>query len=82
MPSGLSSIQILSIDLGSELAPAISLAYEEEEADLMRRKPRDVREDRLASPQVLCYAYVLAGVIESIGCYISYVLVFQSYGFS
>lgn len=28
IPSGLSSIQILSIDLGTELAPAISLAYE------------------------------------------------------
>jgi sodium/potassium-transporting ATPase subunit alpha len=28
MPKGLTSIQILSIDLGTELAPAISLAYE------------------------------------------------------
>jgi len=28
VPAGLTSIQILSIDLGTELAPAISLAYE------------------------------------------------------
>jgi sodium/potassium-transporting ATPase subunit alpha len=39
-PQGLSTIQILSIDLASELAPAISLAYENPESDVMKKKPR------------------------------------------
>ncbi len=82
MPSGLTSIQILSIDLGTELAPAISLAYEEEEEDLMRRKPRNVRESTLASPQVLGYAYLVVGLIECLGCYVSYIFVFKKYGFT
>ncbi len=82
MPKGLTSIQILSIDLGTELAPAISLAYEKQEQDLMRRKPRNVKNSKLASPQLLVYAYLIAGVLVGLAGYVSYILVFNSYGIS
>lgn len=68
MPAGLTSLQILSIDLGTELAPAISLAYEPAERDIMLRPPRNIKRDRLVSRNLLMYAYVVMGVIESIGC--------------
>ena len=41
LPLPLSTILILLIDLGTDLLPAISLAYEEAESDIMQRPPRD-----------------------------------------
>jgi sodium/potassium-transporting ATPase subunit alpha len=46
LPLGLTAMQVLTIDLGTELGPAISLAYEKAESDIMQRKPRDPRRDR------------------------------------
>jgi len=40
---------LLSIDLATELAPAISLAYEEKEDGLMERPPRNQQTDKLFS---------------------------------
>ena len=42
---------ILAIDLGTDLIPAICLAYEEAEDEVMKRKPRDSKVDRLTSLQ-------------------------------
>jgi len=39
-PLGLETIMILIIDLGTDLAPTISLAYEEAEDEIMNVKPR------------------------------------------
>ena len=39
-PLALTALQVLSIDLGTEMAPAISLAYEPAERDIMKKKPR------------------------------------------
>ncbi|GLE00034.1 hypothetical protein PINS_up008761 [Pythium insidiosum] len=82
LPAGLSSLQILSIDLGTELGPAISLAYEGAESDIMRRPPRDMSRDRLMSPPLLLYAYVVAGVIQTAGCFLAYAAVFWRHGLS
>jgi len=49
----------------TELAPAISLAFENPEANIMMRKPRDAQKDRLASFSVLFYACLTAGLIEA-----------------
>jgi sodium/potassium-transporting ATPase subunit alpha len=43
---------ILCIDLGTDLLPAISLAYEKAEADIMKRQPRDRFRDKLVTAQV------------------------------
>ena len=40
LPHGLSPLQILSVDLASEMPPAVSLAYEQPEQDIMHTKPR------------------------------------------
>merc|ERR1719220_3136095 len=41
VPLPLGTITILAIDLGTDLYPAISFAYEKPETDIMARKPRD-----------------------------------------
>jgi sodium/potassium-transporting ATPase subunit alpha len=78
-PAGISSLLILFIDLLTEQPPAISLAYENIESDIMRRPPRHPTKDRLVSIQILSYAYLQVGLIETAGCLLSYFLIFQHY---
>jgi sodium/potassium-transporting ATPase subunit alpha len=80
LPLGLSSIQVLCIDLGTEMAPAISLAHEEADADIMDRPPRRIRQDRLVSWPLLLYAYGVAGVVEACACVTAYLIAFVRAG--
>merc|ERR1719440_1702045 len=49
IPIPLETVMILCIDLGIDMLPAISLAYEESEADIMDRLPRDKEKDHLVN---------------------------------
>ena len=49
VPLPLGTITILCIDLGTDLIPAISLAYEQAESDIMKRLPRDPVHDKLVN---------------------------------
>lgn len=49
IPLPLGTIAILCIDLGTDMLPAISLAYEKAESDLMLRPPRDAKREHLAT---------------------------------
>lgn len=64
-PLALNPLLLLTIDLMTELAPAISLAYEEPEADIMSRKPRNSKTDRLTNFSSLFYS-LTAGTVEAI----------------
>lgn len=75
LPHGLSPLQILSVDLASEMPPAISLAYEQPENDIMHTPPRS-RTARLLSKSLLVYAYILAGFGITIGCIAAYLSVY------
>jgi sodium/potassium-transporting ATPase subunit alpha len=82
-PPLLSSLQILSVDLFTELAPAISLAYEKREKDVMDQPPRKVKEDRLVSFPLLLYSYLIAGLlIEATACFLASCIVFWTYNIS
>merc|ERR1719316_1756282 len=45
VPLPLSTILILCVDLGTDMIPAISMAWENAEADIMARNPRDAETD-------------------------------------
>ncbi|PIO66862.1 cation transporting ATPase [Teladorsagia circumcincta] len=75
LPQGLSPMQILSIDLASEMPPAVSLAYEQPEQDIMLTRPRS-RKTRLLSKGLLVYAYLFAGTGITIGCIAAYLSVY------
>ncbi|KAE9554221.1 hypothetical protein FO519_002585 [Halicephalobus sp. NKZ332] len=81
MPLGMNSLQILTIDLLSELPPSIGLIFEPGERDLMSRPPRK-KSSRLVTKALLFYSYCIAGMIISFGCILSYFTVFWSYGIS
>ncbi len=58
-PRALGTVTILCIDLGTDIVPAISLAYELPESDLMKRHPRNPYTDRLVGDKLIstgdCY---------------------------
>ncbi|KAJ8972442.1 hypothetical protein NQ317_000033 [Molorchus minor] len=49
VPLPLGTVTILCIDLGTDMVPAISLAYERAESDIMKRRPRNPWADKLVS---------------------------------
>ncbi len=64
IPLALNILQILSIDLGTDMAPAIGLGQEPADADVMRRPPRSEREPLLSLP-VVALSYGFLGGIEA-----------------
>jgi magnesium-transporting ATPase (P-type) len=72
---------ILAIDLGTDLIPAICLAYEEAEDEVMKRKPRDSKVDRLTSLQAFASGYGVQGPLEALWAFFLFFSVFWSFGF-
>lgn len=58
LPMPLSSILMLAICLGTDLYPAISLAYENPELDIMERNPRSPIRDHLVGKKLISFAYL------------------------
>jgi sodium/potassium-transporting ATPase subunit alpha len=81
-PVGLPAVLALCIDLIAEVFPATAFAYESPELDIMSRPPRNTEVDKLVGVPLLFYSYILAGIIEAIGCMIVYFQAFNHYGFS
>ncbi|XP_076144059.1 sodium/potassium-transporting ATPase subunit alpha-1-like isoform X2 [Alosa pseudoharengus] len=57
IPLALGTVTILCIDLGTDMVPAISLAYEKAESDIMKRQPRDPVADKLVNERLISVAY-------------------------
>lgn len=66
LPLSLSPLLVLLIDLGSELVPGIAFAYEQPETTIMKRKPRNIKTDRLITAPMITYCYVIVGVFEAV----------------
>ena len=81
IPLPLDTILILLIDLGTDMFPAISFAYEAPESDIMKRPPRDSKQDRLVNRKLLVFAYLEIGVIQCIAAFFVWFQVMQAYGF-
>jgi magnesium-transporting ATPase (P-type) len=81
IPLPLSTVLILCIDLGTDMVPAISMAWEGKEADIMKRPPRDQLKDRLVTKKLVCFAYLQIGVIQAVAGFFSYMVVMGDYGY-
>lgn len=71
IPMPLTVMQVLSIDLGTDMLPAIALGADEAEQSIMKEPPRK-RSTPLLSRALLCKALLWYGLIESISamsCY-------------
>jgi len=81
IPLPLGTVTILCIDLGTDLLPAISLAYEEAETDIMKRAPRDSQRDKLVNERLISMAYGQIGMLQALAGFIIYFVILMENGF-
>jgi P-type Ca2+ transporter type 2C len=79
IPLPLTIMQILAIDLGIDVLPALGLGIEHSEPGVMKQPPRSLKK-RLLDLPLLIRAYCFLGIIESIACMGSYLFVYYSNG--
>jgi len=70
---------LLIIDQGTDTLPAISLAYENAELDIMERAPRDTH-DRLVNHRLIFLAYGIVGITQAAAGFFVYAVIMASYG--
>jgi len=80
VPMPLSAILMVCICVGTDLAPAISLAYENPELDIMKRQPRSATLDHLVTAKLIAFAYLEVGIIQSFAGMLTYWWVLNDYG--
>ena len=80
-PLPLSTVLILAIDLGTDMVPAISMAWESPEADIMRRPARDAAVDRLVTKKLVSFAYLQIGIIQAVAGFFTWIVVLNDYGY-
>ncbi len=81
IPLPLSTVLILGIDLGTDMCPAISMSYEEPEADIMHRPPRNAAVDRLVTRKLICFAYLQIGIMQACAGFFAWMVVLNDYGY-
>merc|ERR1712180_18090 len=81
IPLPLGTVTILCIDLGTDLLPAISLAYEQAENDIMKRNPRNKFTDKLVNERLISMAYGQIGMIQALAGFVCYVVILMQNGF-
>jgi len=81
IPLPLGTVTILCIDLGTDLLPAISLAYETAESDIMKRDPRNKFTDKLVNERLISMAYGQIGMIQALAGFVCYFFIMLDHGF-
>ncbi|XP_046435091.1 sodium/potassium-transporting ATPase subunit alpha isoform X3 [Neodiprion fabricii] len=81
IPLPLGTVTILCIDLGTDMIPAISLAYEHSESDIMKRRPRNPLCDNLVNERLISMAYGQIGMIQAAAGFFVYFVIMAENGF-
>jgi len=72
---------VICIDVGTDLVPAIALAYEKPESDIMRRAPRNPQYDKLVNKRLISITYGQIGMTQSFAGFYTYFMVLMMNGF-
>jgi len=81
IPLPLGTVTILCIDLGTDMVPAISMAYEFAESDIMKRQPRNPFTDKLVNERLISMAYGQIGMIQASAGFFVYTVIMAENGF-
>ncbi len=79
IPLPLTIIQILAVDLGTDMLPALALGAEKPDPGVMQRPPR-ARGERLLSLGLIVRAYLFLGVLEASGAMAVFFFVLDAAG--
>jgi len=72
---------MLVICIGTDMAPAIALAYENAELDIMERMPRNAKRDHLVTAKLILFCYPTNGALQSFAGMFTYFYVMNDYGY-
>jgi Ca2+-transporting ATPase len=81
IPPALIVLQILAIDLGTDMIPALALGAEQPESGIMQQPPRE-KSRSLLDRSLLLRAYCWLGLIEALAGMIAFFVVWWSHGYS
>ena len=81
IPLPLTIIQILAVDLGTDILPALALGAEPPRPEAMRRPPRAIHE-RLLDWRLMVRAYLWLGMWQAAGAMTAFFLVLKSGGWA
>ncbi|MFZ9849389.1 MAG: cation-translocating P-type ATPase [Vulcanococcus sp.] len=79
IPAALTVLQILAVDLGTDLLPALGLGSEAPEARVMHQPPRP-RELPLLNRPLMVRAYLVLGLVEGLSSMAGYLMVWRNHG--
>jgi calcium-translocating P-type ATPase len=79
IPLPLTIIQILAVDLGTDMLPALGLGMEKPHPGVMRRPPR-ARHDRLLNWSLVVRAYLFLGIMEAAAAMAAFFFVLNGAG--
>ena len=82
IPVAISPIMMLTVTLGTDLVPAISLAYEHAEQDIMKMSPRNPRTDHLVTRSLLLWSFFQGGLIITASGFLGYFSTLKMYGWT
>ena len=81
IPLPLGTVTTFCIDFGTDLIPAISIAYEKAECDIMKRPPRNPFTDKLVTGRLISRAYSQLGILEASAGFFVYFVIMAENGF-
>jgi Ca2+-transporting ATPase len=81
IPLALNVMQILAIDLGTDIVPALALGAELPEPGAMERPPRDLREHAITGP-LLARAYLWLGPVQSLAAMAAFYFQYWTHGYA
>ena len=83
IPLPIGALAILAIDLGTDMLPAISLAYEEEEVrnESMKKGPRNPRTEGLLDEKMIFMSCGQIGLVEAAAGFFTYFVIMAENGF-
>ncbi len=79
IPAALTVLQILAVDLGTDLLPALGLGAEPPESGLMHQPPRR-RSAPLLDRSLMVRAYLVLGLAEAVVAMAAYLLIWRLHG--
>ena len=81
VPLALTILQVLAVDLGTDMVPALGLGAEKAEHGVMHRPPRP-RGERVLTPALLARAYLWLGVFEALAAMSAFFFVLPRAGYA
>lgn len=79
-PLPLSPVFMIIICVGTDILPALSMAFEDAELDILTRRPR-TKEEHLVSLKLIVHVYGLQGSIATAAGFFAYFVSMYFYGF-